>query len=86
MATVDHLADSRNVKMVHAVPDLPGRRAQTWQISDAVQGNVASVRGVEPCKPPPLSYTQCVPGHGASAMKPERRKCGREGEAMDESS
>ena len=44
----------------------------------AVQGNVAPVH-VEPCKPE--CYTQCIPGHGASVMRPERRKCRRNGEA-----
>jgi len=48
-----------------------------------VQGNVEPVH-VEPHKPEPQFYTRCVLEHGTSAMRPERRKCGWNGEA-DES-
>ena len=35
---------------------------------------------LEPCKPGPQFYTQCIPGHGASEIKLESQKCERNGD------
>ena len=61
------------------------RNAECADLADqrrrwAVQGNVAPVHS-EPCKPGSRFYTQYVPGHEASVMIPERRRCGLSGEA-----